>query len=154
MAHIHEKIDFTASAYIVFDNTVLLHMHKKLGRWLQVGGHIELDEDPNQAVLREAKEEAGLDIEIVGEKPEPLDTRYGARELMRPRFLNRHWFDETRQHEHIDFVYFARAKSGEARGEDGGEIRWFSRDDLDDPAFDLLPDVKRYAAIALDELAS
>ncbi len=58
MAHIHEKIDFTASVYIVFKNKVLLHKHKKLGIWLQPGGHIELDEDPNEAALREAKEEA------------------------------------------------------------------------------------------------
>ena len=49
MAHIHEKIDFTTSVFIVRDGKVLLHKHKKLGIWLQPGGHIELDEDPNQA---------------------------------------------------------------------------------------------------------
>lgn len=155
MAHIHEKIDFTASAYIVYEDTVLLHMHKKLGTWLQVGGHIELDEDPNEAVLREAREEAGLDIEIVGEKLEAMDTAYGTRELIRPRFLNRHYFDASRTHEHIDFVYFARTKSSDARPEEGGgEIRWFTREELQDPSLDLLPDVRRYALVALDELGS
>ena len=49
MAHIHEKIDFTTSVFIVRNGKVLLHKHKKLGIWLQPGGHIELDEDPNQA---------------------------------------------------------------------------------------------------------
>lgn len=152
--HIHEKIDFTASAYIVFDNKVLLHMHKKLGKWLQVGGHIELDEDPNEAVLREAKEEAGLDIELVGEPVAPKNESTGTRELVLPRFLNRHFFDEARTHEHIDFSYFARAKSGDAKGEEGGEIRWFTKEEIADPALDLLPDVRRYALLALEELAS
>ncbi len=60
MAHLHEKIDFTASVYIVREGKVLLHKHKKLGIWLPPGGHIEPEEDPNQAALREAKEESGL----------------------------------------------------------------------------------------------
>jgi len=46
MAHIHEKIDFTASVFVVHKNKVLLRMHDKYKMWLSVGGHIELDEDP------------------------------------------------------------------------------------------------------------
>jgi 8-oxo-dGTP pyrophosphatase MutT (NUDIX family) len=155
MAHIHDKIDFTASVFIVHGDKVLLHMHKKLGIWLQPGGHVELDEDPNQAVLREAREEAGLDIELVGAAPERLETKFGSRELMLPRFLNRHFFDETRTHEHIDFVYFARSASGEARPEeDGGEVRWFTKEELEENAFGILPDVRKYALLALQELSS
>ena len=155
MAHIHEKIDYTASVFIVHDNKVLLHMHKKFGIWLQPGGHIELDEDPVQAVMREAKEETGLDIELVGTIPERLDTKFGSRELIPPRFLNRMFFDETRTHEHIDFVYFARARSGEAKPEEsGGEVRWFTKEELEKNEFGILPDVCRYALLALQELSS
>lgn len=155
MGHIHEKIDFTASVYIVHDNKVLLHRHKKLDIWLQPGGHIELDEDPVQAVLREAKEETGLDIELVGEQPRQFETKFGARNLLVPRFLGRHFFDETKTHEHIDFVYFARSKSADAMTEEGGRpVRWFTLSDLDDPQYDLLPDVRFYAQTALQELAS
>ena len=46
MPHIHEKIDFTVSLFIVQDGKVLVIHHKKLGQWLPIGGHIELDEDP------------------------------------------------------------------------------------------------------------
>src|SRR5256886_11095557 len=46
---------------------VLLIHHRKLDKWLPLGGHIELDEDPEQAALREAKEESGFDIELMGE---------------------------------------------------------------------------------------
>src|ERR1700722_18560265 len=103
MAHIHEKIDFTVSIYIVFEDKVLLHVHKKLGLWLPPGGHIELDEDPNVAALREAKEETGLDVELVGESTD-YGTRFHARELIPPRLLGRHFYDESLTHEHVDFV--------------------------------------------------
>jgi ADP-ribose pyrophosphatase YjhB (NUDIX family) len=153
MAHIHEKIDFTASAFIVHDNKVLLVMHKKLGTWLQPGGHIELDEDPNEAVMREAKEETGLDITLIGPQLQNFGTKFNARELMPPRFLNRHNFNET--HEHIDCVYFARSESGDAQSEeDGGEVRWFTKTELEENSFGVLPDVQKYALLALEELAS
>ena len=55
---------FTATIMVVYNNKMLLHMHKKLGLWLPVGGHIDRDELPEEAALREAKEESGLDVEI------------------------------------------------------------------------------------------
>ena len=68
MPHVHEKIDFTSEVFIDYKNKVLLRKHEKYGIWHSVGGHVELDEDPNQAALREVKEEVNLEIE----KPEYL----------------------------------------------------------------------------------
>ena len=66
MPHIHEQPgqhDLTASAYIVRTDgdrpRFLLHQHKKLGLLLQIGGHVELLENPWQAVLHEVTEESG-----------------------------------------------------------------------------------------------
>ena len=155
MAHIHEKIDFTASAFIVYGDTVVLHKHKKLGIWLQPGGHIELNEDPVEAVLREAKEETGLDIELVGAAPLPTDVKSESRQIMAPRFISRHYFDASRAHEHIDMVYFARSASGDISPEEvGGEVRWFTKEEVMDPSLDTLPDIRRYATLALEELAT
>lgn len=50
----------TASAIIVGPRGVILHLHRRLGRWLQPGGHLEPRERPDQAVLRECAEETGL----------------------------------------------------------------------------------------------
>ena len=53
----------TGSAWVVNKNRtkVLLIHHKKLDKWLQIGGHIEeLDQTIAQTVLREVKEESGL----------------------------------------------------------------------------------------------
>ncbi len=152
MAHIHDKIDFTVSVYIVRDNAVLLHIHKKLGIWLPPGGHIELDEDPVEAVLREAQEEAGLAITLVGEKPENFGTIYAALEITRPRFLQKHFFDVSHTHQHIDFVYFATASEGDVRPEiQGGEIRWLTKENIESMP-EILPDVRKYALKAIEEI--
>ena len=156
MAHIHQKIDFTVSVQIVHENKVLLLIHKKLHIWLPPGGHIELDEDPNEAALREAKEETGIDVELVGEV-QSYDSPYNARELILPRFLNRHFYDTERVHEHVDLCYFARPTSdvSKMRHEvEGEEIRWFTKEEIEKNEFDIVPDVRAHALAALKELAS
>ena len=150
MAHIHEKIDFTASVYIVHEGKVLLHKHKKLGFWVQPGGHIELDEDPNQAALRESREETGYEIELVGNPRLHGATSELSGDLIPPKFLNRHTFSDT--HEHIDFVYFGRVTGGELVPEEGTEMRWITREEVEKNTLDLKPDVRAYALAALDEL--
>jgi len=60
MPHIHKLIDYTVALFIRHKNKVLLIHHKKLDRWLPPGGHIELDEDPDQGLFRELEEETGL----------------------------------------------------------------------------------------------
>ena len=110
MAHIHEKIDFTVAIFVVHDEKILLIHHRKLDKWLPLGGHIELDEDPEQAALREAKEESGLEVELLGERPPT--TSPGTRALIAPRFLDIHRISDT--HEHIGMIYWARPKRGGA----------------------------------------
>jgi len=151
-AHIHDKIDFTASVCIVHENKVLLHVHKLLKIWLLPGGHVELDEDPNEAAVREAKEETGFDVELVG-KTSFYQTPYSARELVVPRFMNRHFFDTSHTHEHVDLCFFARVRGGDMRHEvEGGEIRWFTKEELESGEYDIIEDVKAHALAALAEL--
>lgn len=156
MAHIHEKIDFTAEVFIVHKNKVLLRMHDKYKFWLSVGGHIELDEDPVQAAYREVKEEVGLDIKIVGDAHGPkngeADNR-GYTYLIPPRYLGRHPVGES--HEHIAFVYFATSSTYELADsvldhEKGAETKWFTMEDLENT--ELVPNVKFYAVEALKAL--
>ncbi|MBB3228612.1 8-oxo-dGTP pyrophosphatase MutT (NUDIX family) [Luteibacter sp. Sphag1AF] len=54
---------FTASAWLVSadGNRVLLTHHRKLGRWLQLGGHADGDVDLPRVALREGQEESGID---------------------------------------------------------------------------------------------
>ncbi len=52
----------TASGIVVGDRGVVLHRHRRLGRWIQPGGHLEPDETPDDAALRECGEETGLPV--------------------------------------------------------------------------------------------
>ncbi len=151
MPHLHEKIDFTVSIFIVKDRKVLFIFHKQLNRWLPIGGHIELDENPEQAALREAKEESGLDVELVGDMP-PLKAEVGFVPLLCPAYMDIHLIKEP--HWHIGMVYFARVKSGEVtlNAQEHTDIRWMTEEDLDDPNWELYANLKFYAREALKKL--
>ncbi|MEK7608235.1 MAG: NUDIX domain-containing protein [Patescibacteria group bacterium] len=153
MPHIHEKIDFTVEVFIVYNNTVLLRKHDKYKLWLSVGGHIELDEDPNQAAVREVKEEVSLDIEIAGTKLKFNEDNY--EELLPPRFLNRHRINES--HEHVTMVYFAKTETDrivQGSDEASESLRWFTAKELDDPQYGIKESVRHCAKSALEELSS
>jgi 8-oxo-dGTP pyrophosphatase MutT (NUDIX family) len=113
----------TASAFVVHPETaqVLLHHHRRLGRWLQLGGHIEPEESPAAAALREAHEESGLEAlalltgtifdvdvhDIPAGKGEP-------------------------EHQHFDLRYVVVAPSTEGHSMDPLEsldLAWFTLDD-------------------------
>ena len=175
MAHIHEKIDFTVAIFVVHDGKILLIHHRQLDKWLPLGGHIELDEDPEQAALREAKEESGLDVELLGERPPT--TSPGTRALIAPRFLDIHRINAT--HEHIGMIYWARPKVGQrsrAASDDrpvlrsntaeGGQvvpttlssaehhdIRWCNAGDLDRLVPPMTDAVKWYCHRAIEEIS-
>jgi 8-oxo-dGTP pyrophosphatase MutT (NUDIX family) len=153
MAHIHEKIDFTVAIFVVHDAKVLVIHHRKLDKWLPLGGHIELDEEPEQAALREAKEESGLDVELLGERPPT--TSPGTRALIAPRFLDIHRISET--HEHIGMIYWARPKASsnaKLAVAEHHDIRWCSAADLDKLQPPMSEAVKWYCLKAIAEVSA
>lgn len=152
MSHIHDKIDFTVETFLVRENKVLLRMHDKYKIWLGAGGHIELDENPVQAAIREVKEEVGIDVAI----PAP---DYGLEELSdievlsTPKFLDIHKVKEG--HQHISLIYFAKSPTYEVRpaeGEAKTEFRWFTKEELDDPEYKIRETIRHYAKAAIEEL--
>ena len=153
MAHIHEKIDFVVSAFIVYDSKVLLVNHKKLKTWLPIGGHIELDEDPDQALFREILEEAGIDahdIEVLSEKPDIIAPE--TKPLLRPRFVDIHHISGN--HYHVGNVYFIRAHKDEIilNTQEHNDIRWFSVKELNNSENNILKSVLFYAKKAIEEV--
>lgn len=149
MPHIHDLIDFVVSVYIVYENKVLLIYHRQLNKWLPIGGHIELNEDPDEALFREVKEECGLEIEVLADKP--TINSGGTKFLYTPLFLDIHKILEI--HKHVEFVYFAKAKSDKFifNKEEHKDIRWFSREDLEKTELDINSAVKFYSKEALNK---
>ena len=59
-------VHVTGSGFVVGPRGVVLLKHKRLGFWLQPGGHIDPGETPWDAAKRECCEETGLDVEFIG----------------------------------------------------------------------------------------
>ncbi|NQT49759.1 NUDIX domain-containing protein [Candidatus Kuenenbacteria bacterium] len=144
------KKHFTASALIIEDNKALLLYHKKLDVWLYPGGHVEDNETPEQTVIREVKEETGLDIEIIGEKDHDLaDPEADVSVLCTPHsFL----CELVGDHYHNDIIYLCKI-SGENKDikhnpDESSDIKYFGLDDLDN--IKLFPNFKRLLTKVLE----
>lgn len=150
MPHIHDKIDFAVEVFVVYNNKVLLRFHDKYKIWLSVGGHVELDEDPTQAAVREVKEEVGLDILLWDGNKQLSIERPDFQELIPPVSMNRHPINDT--HTHISMIYFATATTDVVVPEKETDTwRWLSREELD-AMQDLREDIRFYARRALEIL--
>ena len=99
---------FTATGYVVHDGHVALHWHLKVQDWLPPGGHIEADEDPVQAVLREIQEECGLEADIVRTAP-AFRLEYPPQVLPPVTIMVEDIHDPVDgYHQHIDMIYVCR----------------------------------------------
>jgi 8-oxo-dGTP pyrophosphatase MutT (NUDIX family) len=118
--------DFTVATFVVRSGSVLLLWHRKLQMWLPPGGHIEENELPDEAAVREVVEEAGIDVELVGERGVGVERPV---QLVRPAGIQ---LETIRTgHEHVDLIYFARLSDpsrADAVGNAESEaIGWFDR---------------------------
>lgn len=113
MAHIHTgagEHDLTASAFIVrtdFDEPkLMLHRHRKLGKYLQFGGHVELNENPWQAVTHEIQEESGYELkqlQVLQPSQRIVVHTEGSVFHPQPLCVNTHVFND--EHKHIDITW-------------------------------------------------
>ena len=123
----HFPAHFTASAFIVTPDysRTLLTFHKKLRKWLQLGGHIDAGENPPVAALREASEESGLQ-----------PTSFLPSRLFGPQHLldiDIHDIPSTMTepaHRHFDFRYLFIAEQPEAIqiSDESLDLRWIAFD--------------------------
>lgn len=125
---------FTVSVFIVHKDKVLLHLHKKAKKMLPLGGHIEVNELPEEACIREAHEESGLEISLYNPVNKQLKKScelVGEKLLTNPMYTI---FSEilTPEHCHIDFVYYAVTKTYETRPAHGESdlLKWYTKEEL------------------------
>jgi 8-oxo-dGTP pyrophosphatase MutT (NUDIX family) len=155
MPHIHYAMDKTVEVFVVHKQKVLLRKHDKYGIWLSVGGHIELSEDPNEAALREVREEVGLDVDLVPTSYVLETDKEKYKHLVVPAFMNRHNINST--HEHVTLVYFAKSDSDlieEGESEKSKGCKWFDLSDLENLKEGITDTVKSYAKSAIKQVSS
>ncbi|MBI4935659.1 MAG: GNAT family N-acetyltransferase [Actinobacteria bacterium] len=112
-----DRVHVTGSAIVVTTDRrrVLLHKHKRLGLWLQPGGHIDAGELPWEGSLREAREETGLPASLV----------LGADPL--PTLVHVDVHPGPRKHTHLDLRYLVEAPHVDPAPPEGEsqEVEWF-----------------------------
>ena len=132
---------FCASAYIIDPETkkIILVKHKKYGKWSQPGGHIEHNEFPEEAAIREAYEETGIKVKLLGERFPRED------DFIIPLGVQK---NRTETGIHIDFIYPAiPIKEQELTlSNESTNIGWFTREELE--RINVFPDIK----ITMDQI--
>lgn len=145
--------DFTATAFVYWQGKVLLHWHKKLAMWLPTGGHIEANELPDEAAIRETLEESGVPIVLVAEVALP-ELQDAPTQLVRPRGVQLEpiYQNAEEKYELIDLIYFARPVEGYAGYllEDDSSLGWYSPSEL--ATMDIGPEIQHWCALLFKEM--
>lgn len=139
--------DFAATVFVVWRGQVALHRHEKLGLWLPPGGHVEPNELPNDAAVREVLEETGVQIMLEADcgLELPVGTQHPLM-LPRPRGVQLQQIADG--HEHIDLIYFGHPLEP-YDGALAPGFAWYGLDALE--RLDLVPDVRAWCRLALKE---
>lgn len=127
---------FTASAIILDENSrILMHFHKKLQLWLYPGGHIEENEEPQEALLREVFEEVGVTPAIIscqmqGTQPLELDPASVAELPIPLAILCEKIHEKTGGwHWHLDMIYLCSLPADLIDVE--GEFKWLTISEIE-----------------------
>jgi 8-oxo-dGTP pyrophosphatase MutT (NUDIX family) len=149
---------FTASAYILTtepEPRILLAYHRKLQAWMQPGGHIERNENPIEALIREVAEEAGIDIsDHVGKHEEKGD---GVTTVPLPNFIEEQPIPahaDKPAHVHLDMGYVFRIPAQDLRPAEGEseQIGWFTLSEL--AALPMLDNVRATTSKLLQKVGA
>src|SRR5437773_900857 len=144
---------FTVAVFVVHAGRVLLHYHRKLGKWLPPGGHIEDDELPDDAARREVLEETGVRVRLIGARGLPIDY---LQQLVVPAGVQVE--DIYEGHQHIDLVYFAlpdppddlAAAEVDPRLAESDQVGWYALDEL--PALGANDEIQAWSQRAVTEV--
>lgn len=111
-----DPVHVTASGIVVGRRGTVLHLHKRLGRWMQPGGHIDPGESPPTAARREATEELGLVVE------HPSDG---------PRLIHLDVHEAALGHTHLDLRYLLVGEDADPQPPPGEspDARWYGWDE-------------------------
>jgi 8-oxo-dGTP pyrophosphatase MutT (NUDIX family) len=123
----------TASAWVLSPDRrrVLLAHHRKLGKWLQLGGHADGQTDPIDAALREAAEESGLvhlRVARIEGRLLPLDVdvheippRYDAAGML---------VEDAHFHYDVRFLLLTEVETPPQASDESHAVRWFTPGEL------------------------
>ena len=118
------------SGYLFHQDKLLLIHHKKLNKWLPPGGHMHPNETPDEAVVREFKEETNLDVAFLQRDTLPVVGTV-RRVLALPFHVNVH---DVGDHDHCCLFYLCKPTNPQDLTPNLKEVnsaRWFSKEELE-----------------------
>lgn len=118
----------TATVYVLKDDKVLLHYHKKYNTLFPLGGHIQPNELPDEAAVREVYEESGLKVSLL-HNDEKIELG-NVKQIHNPMYLLLENIGQTV--ENIDFIYFATTEEDVLKPQEGESTQfyWLSREEI------------------------
>lgn len=138
----HNKTKHFTSSIFIFHQTkeewkLLFVHHKKFNRWTIPGGHVEQNESPVEAVLREAYEETNSIPRLVSFLHKPVDSATESAWLLPPEYLFEHYVPARKneeEHYHIDCVYIGLVDSEKVNHqvEESNAIQWFNEEEVEE----------------------
>lgn len=135
------KTDLVVAGFIIKGDKVLLIHHNKLQKWLPFGGHIEENETPDEALIREAKEEVGLEIEILNKKSIKEIDRIIIEQLAVPFHVDVH---DVGNHNHCCLFYVCKPKEEKEikiKKDEISNYKWINKEEIE--SFQITPYMKQ-----------
>lgn len=112
-----------ASCFVIDEDHILLIFHKKFGKYIQPGGHIESGEEPYQTAIREVLEETGIEVYIEDKTPFNIQTY------------------NTKIGLQLDYQFIGRPINRNAKGNEESYLcGWFNINELDN--INIVDDLK------------
>jgi len=151
---------FVATVYVVSDGAVALHEHDKLEMWLPAGGHLDRDELPHEAALRETDEEIGQTVDLIA--PQESITSETVRSLPQPQHFLVEDINVSESggggHQHIDFIFYGAASNRDIQPGPGeqpaSDWTWFTPSELNARSDEIPADVVEIGLRAIETVES
>lgn len=138
----------TATVYVINAGKVLLHQHKKYNTWFPLGGHIEENEFPHEAAIREVREESGFNVKLMDTELAPHIELARVQRIPSPFCLLHEGIGG--EENFFDFIYIAETKETipHPDNNESKDFKWFTYDELQNS--EIKTHVKNTALAALE----
>lgn len=162
MPHIHTQPgqhDFTASGFIIRTDgpepKLLLHKHKKIGRYYHFGGHVELHETPWQAIIHELQEESGYLLSQL-QLLQPKDRLSSLpNEIIHPQpvAIVTHSIEGDHNHTDIEYAFMTNEEPAHRiDSSDSADFILVSQADIDAGLYDIPEDMVSLCTYVLQQI--
>jgi len=131
------KAEIVTAGFVLDGNKNILMLKRDkppwVGYWMVPGGHVEDSEAPHEALIREIKEEAGIDVSIVDFHDEDMKKlkkiEHGIKRLPQP-FLVQEEISGHKDHKHINLVYICKYSRNSFKSPESMKLKWMPLDEI------------------------